>query len=98
MLARLAPMNSEIEDLDVTTKILSNNARHYPAGASTACRVFAGTWASLFLAWSGTAASAQAKAAPPAKDTASHAVVEGNYGSLPLSFEANQGQKDQQVR
>ena len=94
----LAPMNSKIEDLNVTTRLLSNNARLCPAGASITGRVFAGTVASLVLAWSGTVAPAQTKAAPLAKDAGSHAVVQSNYGGLPLSFEANEGQKDQQVR
>ncbi len=44
------------------------------------------------------AASGAPKSGTPATPAPNHAVIAENYGKLPLSFEANQGQTDAQVR
>jgi len=41
---------------------------------------------------------ASANESPAAKEAAARAVVDANYGKLPLSFEANRGQADKQVK
>ncbi|MGA2252089.1 SBBP repeat-containing protein [Terracidiphilus sp.] len=55
----------------------------------------------LLLAVMGTVAvwgQSTAEIAPPSKVKANRASVSANYGKLPLSFEANQGQTNAQVR